>query len=504
MIKKRRLMIGMIAGITVAFLVLLFLYVRSTQAGLDKTAASNKAAKSVDFTGLDSILEKVPEYYSISFDEAVATHLSNQLEYVEANRRTMTQATADIYAHEIQEILQNANSFDDIPQVYIKVEEEGTIQRDYTSAQVAIADSKDGETKEVMDLLAQIKVRGNSTAEVAKKSYTIKLSEKQDVLGMGKAKKWVLNANAFDKSLLRNKLALDFASAIGLDYVPACTFADVWLNGSYIGNYLLSELVEVSPSRVDINTDSGDYLIELEVERNQPGTTYFRTPIFGYRFGVTEPKDLSDEQLAGLTGFLEKVETAIEARNWESFCKYVDIKSYIDFYILSEVFKVVDFDYSSTRFYIKNNILYAGPPWDYDLSSGNADRDFYFAYNYPIDSEPNTSYNGLWCNANLYLYCYEFPEFKDAFRKRYIELQELITNLYEDNSIGTSQIDGLLVKYKSSFDRNYSIAGWTLTKEFMLERNPDSTYQQNVEYLRDWLKKRNEFLLKIVQELDQE
>ena len=340
-----------------------------------------------------------------------------------------------------------------------------------------------------------VKIRGNSTPEVAKKSYTIKFVKKVGVLGMGKAKKWVLNANAFDKSLLRNKLVFDFASLIGLEYTPESTFADVWLNGKFIGNYLLSELVEVSPSRVNIDTDKGDFLIEREAERVSEGITYLTTPIFGSRFGVNEPEDITKEQLMVLTNFLEKVEMAIQARDWELFASYVDEKSYIDYYILSELFKVVDFDYASTRFYIKNNKLYAGPTWDYDLSSGNADDNFYYNYNYHEGFGSDSSYIGLWCNANLYRYCYEFPEFTAALRVRYKELQEVIKNLYEDNSIGTNQIDFLLEKNGKSFASNYNKAGWTFTQDFILERIPETTYEQNVEYLRGGLKKRNEFLL---------
>ena len=33
-----------------------------------------------------------------------------------------------------------------------------------------------------------------------------------------------------------------------------------------------------------------------------------------------------------------------------------------------------DIGFSSTRFYIKNGKLYAGPLWDLDLSSGNIDE----------------------------------------------------------------------------------------------------------------------------------
>ncbi len=396
---------------------------------------------------------------------------------------------------ETVEIIESSYSVTDVPQVYIKVNSEDIITNEYSPASISIIDSKHGNREDIIDLSAKIKIRGNSTAEVAKKSYTVKFLSKVDVLGMGKAKKWVLNANAFDKSLMRNKLVFDFATTIGLEYAPESIFADVWLNDKFIGNYLLSELIEASTSRVNIDTDQGDFLFEREQERISEGTTYFTTPIYQNRFGVTEPEDITDEQLEVLSSFLGKVEMAMEAGDWEFFTSYVDEKSYIDYYILSELFKEVDFNYSSTRFYIKNDKLYAGPPWDFDLSSGNADADFYYDYNYHEGFGPDSSYLGLWCNTNFYSYCYEFPQFTETLRVRYKELQEVIKNLYEDNSLGINQIDVLLAMYGKSFDRNYTTAGWTLTQDFILERIPESTYEQNVEYLREWLKKRNEFLL---------
>jgi len=449
----------------------------------------------IDYTKLDSVLEEVPKYYTTFFDMTVSSHLSYLLDYIKDNKKTLTQEMVDAYANEIQEIIKSSFPLTEIPQVYIKVSSQELISKEYSLASITIVDSKGGKSEDIIDLSATIKIRGNSTPEVAKKSYTIKFVKKVGVLGMGKAKKWVLNANAFDKSLLRNKLVFDFASLIGLEYTPESTFADVWLNGKFIGNYLLSELVEVSPSRVNIDTDKGDFLIEREAERVSEGITYLTTPIFGSRFGVNEPEDITKEQLMVLTNFLEKVEMAIQARDWELFASYVDEKSYIDYYILSELFKVVDFDYASTRFYIKNNKLYAGPTWDYDLSSGNADDNFYYNYNYHEGFGSDSSYIGLWCNANLYRYCYEFPEFTAALRVRYKELQEVIKNLYEDNSIGTNQIDFLLEKNGKSFASNYNKAGWTFTQDFILERIPETTYEQNVEYLRGGLKKRNEFLL---------
>lgn len=53
--------------------------------------------------------------------------------------------------------------------------------------------------------------RGNSTWDAEKKPYRLKLAAQQNLLGMGAAKDWILLANDFDASHIRNKAAYDFA-----------------------------------------------------------------------------------------------------------------------------------------------------------------------------------------------------------------------------------------------------------------------------------------------------
>lgn len=500
---KRKLLISLL-GLAIiaamAFLVVLILGGDKQQKGAayvnrNTTQRNKEDGLGIDFAKLNSAIEKVPVNYSIYLNDSVSYQLDYLLNYVKINKLTMTQEEADEYADKIENIIESIHPFSDVPQVYIKTGNRGSINTEYSSASIVIIDAEGGEYEDIMDVNVEIKLRGNSTIKVGKKPYTFKFSEKKNVLGMGKAKKWFLNANAIDKTLMRNRLVFDFASKIGLEYIPETAYVDVWLDGKYMGNYLLSEVIEESPKRVDIDTKNGDFLIERELDRVSMDTTYFTTPIYGIRFGVNEPKDITQEQLEELISFMGKIETAIQARDWDEFIKYVDEKSYIDFYILSELFKTVDFDYSSTRFYIKDGKLYAGPPWDNDLSCGNADDYFYYDYTFHEGYTGNSSYIGIWCNTNMYSFCYEFPEFKDALSTSYLELQEVIQNLYEDNSLGRNQIDLLLDRYGESFERNYTTAGWALTRDILIERIPEISYEENVEYLREWLEKRNQFLL---------
>ncbi|HQG10747.1 MAG TPA: CotH kinase family protein, partial [Dermatophilaceae bacterium] len=90
---------------------------------------------------------------------------------------------------------------------------------------------------------AEFKGRGNYTWGLPKKPYQIKFNSWTAILGMPKAKAWVLLANDADGSLMRNKLAFDYALAIGSPYAPESRWVDLVVNGQYLGNYLVAEKV---------------------------------------------------------------------------------------------------------------------------------------------------------------------------------------------------------------------------------------------------------------------
>ena len=105
--------------------------------------------------------------------------------------------------------------------------------------------------------LDEISGRGSGTWFFDKKSYNLKLNRPADLLGMGAGKKWVLLANVIDESHLRNKLVYDFAREIGTysGFAPNCEFTEVFLNGTYVGLYLMTEKVEIAENRLETDPE---------------------------------------------------------------------------------------------------------------------------------------------------------------------------------------------------------------------------------------------------------
>lgn len=148
----------------------------------------------------------------------------------------------------------------------------------------------DGRTVDYMGAMDKIQGRGNATWGTGneKNPFNIKLAESTSLLGMNKAKKWVLLANASDSSLLRDQITYDFAKYVGVKYQPTCKPVDLYINQQYYGSYQLSEKVEIKSNRIDIS----DAYENLEIAN---GT-------FDEATGVVIPKDLNGTSVVSIGG----------------------------------------------------------------------------------------------------------------------------------------------------------------------------------------------------------
>ncbi len=383
---------------------------------------------------------------------------------------------------------------EDVPAVYLE-NVSGLNVWNYVSCTVVAVDAVGGKYDPVADTNATVRIRGNSTSSGAKKPYNIKFSSKTNLFGMGKGKKYCLIANLYDPTLLRNHAAFDFAREIGLDYTPDSMLVDVYFNGVYGGCYQLCEAVSAGSGRVDIDVGDGDFIIERDA-REDPGRTYFDSPYFGIHYGINEPDDTTPAQARKVQEKVREAEEALNSGSYTRLCEQFDIPSLVNAYIVLELFKNVDVDCASTRFYCKDGRIYGGPVWDFDLSSGNCDFDYYDTYNFGFFSQYNDSTEGIWVEQYPWFGALlGYPQFREALYKRYLALQDVIVNLYDDTLRGQNYIDRTVAAASGSISRNWQ-AGWAPSIKYeVYMRIPDATYEQNLEYFRDWLRRRNEWLL---------
>ena len=117
----------------------------------------------------------------------------------------------------------------------------------------------------LLNVSADVKVRGNWTTFYDKKPLRLKFEEKQSLLGLNDSaeqKNWVLLALYKDWSLLRDKAALQMSREIlapdGL-YAADSALVEVQVNGAYWGVYLLAEQQQISGERISITKAEKDY-----------------------------------------------------------------------------------------------------------------------------------------------------------------------------------------------------------------------------------------------------
>jgi len=109
-----------------------------------------------------------------------------------------------------------------------------------------------------------IRLRGNSTADAAKKPYRIKFGEKKSLFGKAEAKSWVLLANFYDGTFALNAMAFEMGKKMGLEYTNTSQLVDLWINNQYKGIYQLTEQIQANDNRVNLKEKHNGWLAEFD------------------------------------------------------------------------------------------------------------------------------------------------------------------------------------------------------------------------------------------------
>lgn len=291
----------------------------------------------------------------------------------------------------------------------------------------ALVDSQDSDF-EGFSGNAEFKGRGNNTWSMDKKPYAIKLSEKSPLLGMNKHKRWVLLANASDRTLLRNRVAFEIGRRTGLAWTSDSRFVEVMLNGKYLGSYLLCEQIRVDKNRVNItemekNDTQGEALTGgymLECDRYYDEINKFRSAYRDLPINVKEPDEdvLGEKQKQYIMDYVNHVEELLYAKEDinPDYRNYIDIDSFIDWWIVVELTHNRDTRLPGSCYMYKDRggKLCAGPLWDFDLTTF-LDSNKFLLYDYEVSdlSDPKGE-RSLWFKR-----LFQDPVFKARAKERW-------------------------------------------------------------------------------------
>lgn len=244
----------------------------------------------------------------------------------------------------------------------------------------------------------QIKGRGNTTwKNTLKKSWNFTLTESTSLAGMPKGKKYSLLANFQDPSLSRNRLIYDLADSVGVKYASDSRYADVYVQGLYIGSYQLAQKADSLPKLADMqyNADgsvkSGDFMIELACASQNDD---FEIGLNSGIISVVLPDEYTTEQKTAIRNYIKskynKLFDIISNTNCskKDLSAVADVSSIAKSFLLQELSKNFDAGVSSYYLCYIDDKFYVAPVWDFDNSLGNCNTS-------PVSDYKSTS--GWWC-----------------------------------------------------------------------------------------------------------
>lgn len=391
-------------------------------------------------------------------------HLSN------ANVLDFNTSAIDDGKLEQEEIARRQN----IPVVYIETGGKGIYDKEnYVDGTITVRDPE-RLYSDVVEFSADmgIRGRGNSTWSFPKKPWKVKLKEKASLLGMPADKEWALLANYADRTLLRNVTAMHLSEICGFSWTPRMRSVEVYLNKEYQGVYTLCEHKKVSKDRVDIDVDAGD--IYLEIEEAQDETTCWWTSM-GVPMMFSDPEEPSAQVLADTKALFDDFENALRRKDFSEttgYLKYIDVDSFIDFYIVQELTKNIDGNLRKSSFITKET---AGKMemyhlWDFDLTLGNAG---YFG------SDVGSGYENFWVRRDRWFpYLFADPSFVDRLQERWTELYPEFIKVPEFIALQALYLD-------KAKDRNFQ--KWSIYESVDWVMFPSlGSYERELEYLKEF------------------
>lgn len=436
-----------------------------------------------------------------------------------------------------------------LPLVIIDTQEQEFSKDDYIVAYMKIVDNPDGVN--YLDLDANpyqhidyegyiaIKYRGNSSFNSSdKKPYAFQTLEsnvlpqdggsktKVSLLGMGRDSKWAVIAPYADKVLFRDILTYDLARPY-MDFTPQAKLCEFVIDGVYYGVFAISERVSGGKDRLNLHDPgedggdlTGDYHVEVD-RSDEPNYTSDYHPwadLTGeqlldvnvyYQYKDPEEDDFPDGAQEALIQEIKKMEDAFASDDFADqetgYRKYIDVTSFIDYMLSTELAMNIDgyrlstnlYKYSETR--AQNEGLdsrWKMALWDFNLAWGNADYadgERTNVWHYVLNTR-HPDHGGVpfyWCKLM------QDPNFVDDLKQRWAEYR---SGEFSDERI-MAKVDSLVNLLTGSYDANNKSAADRNFEAWMIQGNyvwPNkfygNSYEEDVDYMKTWIRRRLRFM----------
>jgi hypothetical protein len=364
--------------------------------------------------------------------------------------------------------------------------------------------------------LIGIEYRGSSSQMFPKKPFRIETVDSNgdnlnvSLLGMPRENDWVLHNPFSDKSLLRNVLACKLSNDIGR-YASRTRLCELVLNDEYQGVYILMEKVKrdryrINIAEIDSNDVAGDsltggYILKIDKMDGENIGFWESDNNILYQYHYPKPDEIQPQQALYIQNYMQAFESMISSGNYrDSYLDYIDLDSFVDHFILNEISKNVD-AYRLSAFMYKDresrdNRLIMGPIWDFNLAFGNAN--YYQGY---LTSEWNLDH--LLTAAK---YDYPVPYWWGIIRddEEFLERLSLRWWILRYGKYRSDRlmafIDAMADTLEEAQTRNFE--KWPILGMYVWPNDfIGYTYQEEIDYMKDWLLDRVEWMDSMIDQL---
>ena len=376
--------------------------------------------------------------------------------------------------------------------------------------------------------LIGIEIRGSSSQMFDKKSYGFETWDEMgedlnaSLGGFPEEEDWILYGPYSDKSLVRNVLIYELSNNMG-QYASKTKFYELEINGVFQGIYVLMEKIKRDRNRVDISKNkvediTGGYIIKIDKPTGD-GDWYDENIAFASQYNTTGvlvdtgninflyeyPKadDINEEQKKYIQDYIHLFETALISEDFESiengYRHFIDLDSFIDFFILNEFSKNPDgFRLSTYLHKEKGGKLKMGPIWDFNLAFGNVnycdgDSPYGWAHRFNDICSGDNWQVPFWWNRFL-----DDPEYVSLLKERWAILRSEI--LSSDTVLVRLRELQENLKGSSAIDKNFG--KWLILGKYIWPNKfIGDSYDSEINYLEEWINERFDWLDKNINEL---
>ena len=394
-----------------------------------------------------------------------------------------------------------------IPIFVINTHDQTIISEPKITADLGIIDNGEGNLNYLSDTYngydgkIGIEIRGSSSQDFPKKSYGFETrlengdNNNVSLLGIPPENDWVLCAPYSDKSLMRNVLAFHIGRQTG-EYASRTRWCELVIDNDYKGVYVLMEKIKRDSNRVDIaklkESDTtgleltGGYIFSVEREEEEKGwkSPYGNKPFYRYRY--PDYDDINSPQKNYLRDYILEFEEHVkDSKSFDDYRDYIDIPSFVNYWIATEIFKHIDnYKFSFFMYKTKDNKggkIHFGPLWDLNLAFGN--------YNFSQDPDPE-GWSYVWANLPFLRpsWVYDISEEEEVQNLINCRWSELRRNKLSTNNL-LNFINNQATLLEDAQTRNFN--KWPILGTYVYPNNfIGQSYEEEIFYLKTWLNSR--------------